>query len=183
MITKEPQVNSKQTIESISAINHEILTPSRDQLDLTIARDQDSSLELGFPKFRLLAGLTITIIGYLLFLLGARPGLFGLDRSRVIGFVQIAVFLFGLAIITIGSYVALISFWPRGSTSLLADFGTRFISTGYVICVFMGLADIFGFGSHPLPNVFFGPLQAHGVEFGMLIIAAGLLMLVRQNRK
>jgi len=40
----------------------------------------------------------------MVFLLGSRPGVFGLDRSPVIGFVQIAVFLIGLAMICIGNW-------------------------------------------------------------------------------
>lgn len=135
-----------------------------------------------FPIKRIRIGLIIMFGGYLIFLLGARPGLFGLDRSKVIGFVQITVFLIGLAVIALGSYHTLISFWPKSKKSLLADFGSRVISTGYVICVFTALADVFGFGSHPLPNVFFGPLQAIGVMIGMGLIAIGIVMMVRFDR-
>jgi len=46
-----------------------------------------------YSKYRVRFGLFLTIAGYLIFLLGARPGIFGLDRSRVIGFIQITVFL------------------------------------------------------------------------------------------
>jgi hypothetical protein len=144
--------------------------------------DQDQIKAAPYSKNRVRFGLTLAIIGYLIFLLGARPGIFGLDRSRVIGFVQITVFLVGLAAICLGSYLTLNSFWPRGATSLLADFGSRVISTGYVICVFTALADVFGFGSHPLPNVFFGPYQARGVEVGMFVIAVGMIMLIRFDR-
>lgn len=135
-----------------------------------------------FPIKRIWVGITVMLGGYLIFLLGARPGLFGLDRSKVIGFVQITVFLIGLAVIALGSYHTLMSFWPKNKKSLLADFGSRVVSTGYVICVFTALADVFGFGSHPLPNVFFGPLQAIGVMIGMGLIAIGFLMLVRFDR-
>jgi hypothetical protein len=135
-----------------------------------------------FPIKRIQIGLIIMFGGYLIFLLGARPGLFGLDRSKVIGFVQITVFLIGLAVIALGSYHTLISFWPKNKKSLLADFGSRVVSTGYVICVFTALADVFGFGSHPLPNVFFGPLQAIGVMIGMGLIAIGIVMMVRFDR-
>lgn len=135
-----------------------------------------------FPIKRLRVGLMVMLGGYLIFLLGARPGLFGLDRSKVIGFVQITVFLIGLAVIALGSYYTLMSFWPKGKKSLLADFGSRVVGTGYVVCVFTSLADVFGFGSHPLPNVFFGPIQAIGVMIGMALIAIGFLMLVRFDR-
>ena len=47
-------------------------------------------------RTRVKFGLFLLLIGFLLFLLGAKPQIFGLDRSPVIGFVQIAVFLVGL---------------------------------------------------------------------------------------
>jgi len=56
------------------------------------------------------------------------------------------------------------------------------MSTGFVICVFTAMADIFGMGSHPLPDVFFGPLQANGMIIGMVTIAIGLLLLIRYKR-
>ena len=137
---------------------------------------KDSSI---FPRGRVRIGLAMVVIGYLIFLLGARPSLFNLDRSRVIGFVQISVFLVGLGIIVMGSYLTLNAFWPNGRKTIAADLGSRVISTGYVICVFTAMADIFGLGSHRLPNVFFGPLQARGVAIGMATIALGFLLLIR----
>ena len=179
--------NKKKTAEGDRDMSHQdsIINVKDDLLSTpeeTTAPDFKTPLAT-IPKNRIRLGLTLTVIGYLIFLLGVRPGLFGLDRSKVIGFVQITVFLIGLAIIVIGAYVTLINFWPRSKSSLLADFGVRVISTGYVICVFTALADIFGFGSHHLPNVFFGPLQANGVEIGMIVIGLGFIMMVRFNHK
>jgi hypothetical protein len=134
-------------------------------------------------KSRFQLGISLTISGYLIFLLGARPGILGLDNSFVIGFVQITVFLIGLAILAIGGNISLTSLWPDRTPSLLGDFGRRVISTGYVICFFTAFADVFGFGSHPLPNVFLGQLQARGVELGMVIIAIGFIMLVRFKKR
>lgn len=144
--------------------------------------EQDSETDLTYPKTRIRIGLVMTIIGYFIFLLGARPGLFGLDRSRVIGFVQISVFLIGLALISLGGYLTLNALWPDGKKTIAADIGLRLISTGYVISVFTAMADIFGLGSHRLPDVFFGPLQARGMEIGMATIAVGLLLLIRYKR-
>lgn len=132
-----------------------------------------------YSRGRMRIGLAMTVFGYLLFLLGARPSLFNLDRSRVIGFVQISVFLIGLGIIVLGSYITLNTFWSGSKKTIIADIGSRVMSTGYVICVFTAMADIFGLGSHRLPNVFFGPLQARGVAIGMATIGIGLLMLIR----
>jgi len=138
--------------------------------------------DLAYSKNHIRIGLTLAFIGYLVFLLGARPSLFGLDRSPVVGFVQISVFLLGLAIISIGSYTTLNALWPEGKKTIAAEIGSRLISTGYVICVFTGMADIFGLGSHPLPNVFFGPLQAQGMALGIMTIAAGFLLMIRYKR-
>lgn len=129
-------------------------------------------------------GLGLTLGGLLIFLIGARPSMFGIDRSPIIGFVQIAVFLVGLAIICIGGYISLTSLWRDQPTSIAADIGLRLVATGYVIAVFAGMADIFGFGSHPLPKLpYFGPWQARGVEVGQVLIALGFLMLLPFNQR
>ncbi len=144
-------------------------------------RKEESPAEAFVPhsKKRLRFGLITTIAGYLLLLLGARPSMFGLDRSPVIGFVQTASFIIGIGIICLGGYISLMCFWPKGSVSLTADFGLRLVGTGFVITVFTGMADVFGFGSHMLPSVpFFGPLQSAGVILGEAIIAIGLIMMI-----
>lgn len=154
---------------------------------MTESTNETGQKDLTYPKRQVRFGLILAFIGYFMFLLGARPSLFGLDRSRVIGFVQISVFLLGLALITFGSYLSLNALWPEGKKTIAADIGTRLISTGYVICVFTGIADIFGLGSHPLPDVFFGPLQARGMSIGMATIAVGFLLMIRykhpENKK
>ena len=144
--------------------------------------ETDQEEDLSFPKANIRFGLGLAIFGFLIFLIGARPSLFGLDRSRVIGFVQISVFLIGLGLMSFGSYMTLNAFWANDKKTIAAQIGARLISTGYVICVFTGMADIFGLGSHPLPNVFFGPLQAQGMSIGMVTIAVGLILLIRFRR-
>jgi hypothetical protein len=114
-----------------------------------------------------------------MFLLGARPSLFGLDRSPVIGFVQISVFLIGLAFICIGGYIAIMALWKNRTPSIAADFGLRFVCTGYVIAFFAGMADVLGIGSHPLPGIpYFGELQSFGVLVGEALIGLGLMLIV-----
>jgi hypothetical protein len=137
-------------------------------------------------RFRIRAGLFMTICGLLVFLVGARPAIFGLDRSPVVGFVQISVFLVGMAIICLGGYLSLMAFWKNGDRTIPADIGTRLVTTGYVIAVFSGMADVFGFGTQLRPRVpFFGPWQATGVQVGELVIAIGFLLLIpfRRARK
>lgn len=128
---------------------------------------------------RIRFGLTMTLAGLFVFLVGARPAWFGWDRSVVVGFIQIAVFLVGLAMISLGGYISLMSFWRNGSRTIAADIGMRLVSMGYVIAVFSGMADVFGMGTQTLPEVpFFGNLQSFGVQFGEVVIAIGFLLLI-----
>lgn len=128
-------------------------------------------------------GLGISIFGFAIFILGAKPEWVGLDRSPVIGFVQISVFTVGLGLLCLGGYIGLASLWKNEERSILADIGARLIGTGYVIAVFAGMADIFGMGTQPLPEVpFFGPWQAIGVQFAQLMIAAGMIMMIPFHR-
>ena len=130
-------------------------------------------------RFHTRFGLTVTVLGFIIFLVGAEPDLFGLDRSPVIGFVQISVFLVGLGFISLGGYISLAAFWKGGPKSIIADVGQRLVATGYMIAVGSGMADLFGFGSQQLPLLpRFGEWQAIGVLVGQLVIAIGFLMLI-----
>ena len=130
-------------------------------------------------RVRVQLSLILVGLGLFIFTVGAKPGWFGWDRSTVVGFIQISVFLIGLAMICVGGYIGLIALWGREQRSIVADFGLRLVSTGYVIAVFTGMADIFGLGTQPLPNVpYFGPWQSAGVLIGQIIIAVGFLMTI-----
>ena len=135
-------------------------------------------------NLRVRFGLTVLILGLLIFILGADPALFNLDRSPIVGFVQIAVFLVGLAMICLGGYLVLNMLWNDQEKTIAADIGYRLVSTGYVIAVTSGMADVFGFGSHPLPGTpYFGPWQARGFEIGEFVIGIGFLLLLPVLRK
>ncbi len=130
-------------------------------------------------RVRLRTSVIMTLLGLLVFLLGAKPGWFSLDRSPTVGFVQISVFLVGLGIICLGGYIGLLALWKGKNRSIPADIGMRLVSTGFVISVFAGMADLFGFGSQPPPQVpYFGPLQASGVLIGLIVIAVGFLLMI-----
>jgi hypothetical protein len=127
---------------------------------------------------RVKIGVGLTVIGFGIFLLGANPGLFGLDRSPVIGFVQTATFSSGLAILCLGGFISF-----RGCQrvdrmqSLAQDIGIRLVATGYLVALVSGMADVFGFGTQSWPSLpFFGPQQAAGVVAGEFIIAVGFLL-------
>jgi len=131
-----------------------------------------------FPP-RVYFSTLVTLAGLLIFIIGAKPDWFGWDRSPVVGFVQIAVFLVGLAFICLGGYVGLLALWWGRERTIIGDIGTRLIATGYVISVFAGLADIFGMGSQSFPNIpYFGPWQATGVLVGQGIIIIGFLLFI-----
>ena len=140
--------------------------------------------ENGFPLRRIQFGLTIALGGFLIFLVGIKPELFQLDRSPVLGFIQIAVMLVGLGLICVGGFIGTRGLWKDQRPSVAAELGMRIISTGYIIAVFSGLADIFGLGSHPYPDLtpYFGIWQARGVQIAESFIAIGMLMMLPYSR-
>ena len=126
-------------------------------------------------KLHINVGLGMTIAGFLIFILGADPGIFNLDRSPFIGFVQTATFSIGLAMICLGGFISLKACQQSGHyQTLTQDIGIRLVATGYLIALVSGMADIFGFGTQSFP--FFGPSQATGVIVGEIIIAVGFLL-------
>jgi hypothetical protein len=125
----------------------------------------------GISYLRIRFSLILVPLGLLIFTIGTKPIWFGWDRSPVVGFTQIVVFLIGLALICLGGFVGLSSLWGREQRSIIADIGLRL--------VFTGLADVFGMGSQALPKVpYFGPWQAGGVLIGEIVIAIGFLMVI-----
>jgi len=135
-------------------------------------------------SFRIRMGMVLMLIGFVIFLIGAVPDLFGLDRSPVIGFVQIAVFLIGLAIICVGGLICMNALWDKQPKTILADIGLRLILTGFVVAVISGMADIFGFGTQLAPRIpFYGPWQAMGVLFGEIVIVIGFIFQIPFRRQ
>lgn len=138
---------------------------------------RSTTLDPSAPRMRF--GFLTTIAGLIIFTVGAKPDWFGWDRSAVVGFVQLSVFLVGLGIICVGGTMGLLGLWNGRGRTIVADIGLRVVSTGYVISVFAGMADVFGMGSQPLPGVpYFGPWQATGVLIGEILVAIGFLMLI-----
>jgi len=135
------------------------------------------------PTDRARFSITVTLLGLLIFLIGAKPEWLGMDRSPVIGFAQICVFMIGLLVICLGGYIGLSSMWAGQEKSIAADIGLRLVATGYVIAIFSALADVFGMSLRDDPRVpFFGPWQQAGVEIGMIVIAVGMLMVIPFHR-
>ena len=136
------------------------------------------STNVSFERVRI--GLILSFLGLLVLILGAKPEWFGLDRNpSVVGFAQITVILIGLALLCVGGYIGLAALWGNEEKSIVADIGSRLVSTGYVIALFSGMADVFGMNIQQTDKKpFFGPWQEAGMQIGMLIIIAGILMII-----
>lgn len=128
---------------------------------------------------RLRASTIIALAGLLIFCVGAKPEWLGWSHTATVGFVKISVFLLGLGIICAGGLLGLTGLWKGTPRTIASDIGMRLVGTGYVISIFSGMADVFGFGSQPPPlTPYFGPIQAAGVILGQAVIAFGFLMMI-----
>ncbi len=122
--------------------------------------------------------LVLDFIGLALFLLGMQPWIFGLDRSPVVGYLQVVVFLFGLGFVVLSSFaMEKLVRPPDQPVTIREDVGARLCATGYVLVAVSSTADLIGLGSHPLPgSPHFGTLQSIGLFFGAAMIVTGLAM-------
>ena len=91
--------------------------------------------------------MTIVLLGLFIFVIGVQPDILGLNRSLTVGFVQIGVWLTGLAILLLASYATVRVVRNGKPTSLRADIGTRLLATGYVVAAVASLADFIGVGA------------------------------------
>jgi hypothetical protein len=173
--------HSKPGITRVITIDNNNNSPIIDLSDHSAAESVPSQ-HLVYSRRLIRNGLILTLVGFFVFLLGSRPSVFGLDRSPVIGFVQIAALLTGLGIICIGAYIIMVGLRKNMPVSIAAEIGKRLVATGFVISVVAGMADIFGLGSHPLSRPFFGPWQALGVQIGELVIGVGILLMIPFQR-
>ncbi|MCH7587592.1 MAG: hypothetical protein IIC78_06100 [Chloroflexi bacterium] len=129
-----------------------------------------------FQAFWIRIWLTVVLVGLFLFLLGINPDFIGLDRSPVVGFIQVGVWLFGLALVLIGGYASIRIHRNGRSNSLRAEVGERLVATGYVVAAAASLADFIGIGSDTIPELTFGPLQIFGLSAGLILCFLGLLL-------
>jgi hypothetical protein len=122
----------------------------------------------------------IDLLGLGLFLFGMHPSWFGFDRSHVIGYFHVIVFIIGLALIMASTYALLHLRRPVGqAVTLREDIGIRLAATGYVFSALSSAADFIGLGSNPLPNPpIFGPVQSAGFSLSVLLILFGFLLYI-----
>ena len=130
-------------------------------------------------RLRRQMGTGLTILGLLIFILGAAPEWYGMQASEQVGIARITIFLLGLAVLCLGGYLSLDAFWHKRQKSIAAEIGVRLAATGFVIALASGFADIFGLGTRPFPNTpFFGYWQARGVLIGQVVIVVGFLLMI-----
>jgi len=130
-------------------------------------------------RTRIRFGLVTALIGFAVLVIGTKPGWFGWDNSSAVGFVQIFAMLVGLGILALGGFISLLALWKGAPRTIAADIGMRVVSTGYVIAIFAGMADLFGMGTETGSSVMhFGLLQARGIVIGEAVIALGLLLMI-----
>lgn len=120
--------------------------------------------------------MTIVFIGLFLFVIGLDPDIIGMDRSPVVGFIQVGVWLSGLAMILLGAYAAIRIIRNGMPLTLRSEIGERLIATGYVIAAAASLADFIGIGSHRIPELIFGPLQVLGLIVGLVTCLMGVVL-------
>lgn len=129
-----------------------------------------------FQAFWVRILLTLVLVGVVLFSIGIYPDLIGMDRSPVVGFVQVGFWLFGLALALVCSYGTIRILRSGIATSLRAEIGERLVATGYVVAAAASLADFIGIGSHEIPDLIFGPLQVIGLVVGVVTAVLGLIL-------
>lgn len=129
-----------------------------------------------FHAFWIRIWLTAVLVGSFLFLLGINPDLIGMDRSPVVGFIQVGVWLFGLVLVLIGGYASIRIVRNGRPNSLRAEVGERLVATGYVVAAAASLADFIGIGSDTIPELTFGPIQIIGLSAGLFLCFLGLIL-------
>jgi hypothetical protein len=120
--------------------------------------------------------MTVMLIGLLIFMVGIQPDLIGMNRSSTVGFVQIGVWLTGLAILLVAAYSTVRVIRNGKANSLRADIGIRLIATGYVVAAVGSLADFIGVGAHRMPIIHFGYIQMIGLVTGVLLSMLGVIL-------
>ena len=120
--------------------------------------------------------MTVALFGLFVFLIGINPDLIGMDRSPVVGFVQIGVWLTGFAILMSAAYATVRVVRQGKPNSLRADIGERLIATGYTVVAVSSMADFIGVGAHRMPLIHFGPFQQIGLILGVVLCALGVFL-------
>ncbi len=127
------------------------------------------------------AGIALAVLGAVIALIGLFPSITGIEPTPGIGILQIIVILTGFSIMIGGAFLFVQSaYYPGIKHNLAQQIGLRLSLTGLVIATASGLADVLGFGSHPIgvegQRPFFGIYQAIGLLGGFIIASIGVII-------
>ena len=127
------------------------------------------------------AGIAVALLGGVITLIGLFPGVIGLESAAGVGILQILVILAGFSILIAGAFIFVQSAYYHGIKHNLAQqIGLRLSMTGLVFAAACGMADVFGFGSHPIgvegQRPLLGPYQTLGLIGGFVIASLGVLI-------
>lgn len=130
-------------------------------------------------------GITIIVVGFVVFLLGVFPELIRLSITPGVGLLQISVFLAGLTLMTLGAYIYAYATRHRAQpVHLREDIGVRLMATGVITTYATGFADFLAIGSHfGVERPLLGPFQAAGIALGVVLIIAGLGLYLQPRAK
>ena len=120
--------------------------------------------------------MTVVLLGFFMFAIGVDPDLIGMNRSPIIGFVQMGVWMTGLTILLLGATATVRVVRNGKPHSLRADVGVRLIATGYVVAATASYADFLSIGSHQMPQVYFGEVQVMGLALGVITSLMGVVL-------
>lgn len=126
-------------------------------------------------------GIALGALGVVLTFMSLFPGAIGMTNpTEGIGIVQFAGIMSGFVLLILGALLYVkYTFYQGRVAGLAQQIGVRLALTGLVLAGMVGLADVFGYGSHPRAldsDVFFGPLQAVGTLAGFIIASLGVAL-------
>lgn len=125
-------------------------------------------------------GIAIGALGIVIALMGLFPQLIGFTPTFGIGILQVLTILTGYALLLLGAFVFVKFTFYLGKTATLSQqIGVRLALTGLLFAGLVGLADIFGFGSHlrtETSDIFFGEWQALSFILSFVTSCVGILV-------
>ena len=131
--------------------------------------------------------IAVALLGAVIMLIGLFPGLTGLEITPGFGILKTLTVFFGFSLFLAGGYLFVqATFYPNVKHTLAQQIGTRLILTGLVISAASGLADVFGYGSHPAGSGLhpvFGPYKFAGFVGGFFVASMGIVIFALMGPK
>ncbi len=125
-------------------------------------------------------GIALGAFGVVIALIGMFPQLIGFTPTFGIGILQVLTILTGYALLLLGAFIFVkFSFYLGKAATLVQQIGVRLAITGLLFAGLVGLADIFGFGSHVRgedSDIFFGEWQALAFILSFVLSCVGILV-------